>query len=834
MRPWGKIGLDTIFMEAKINTFEGMGLCIIFLFSVIISRSNYLLFHSSLEIFSVFVSFIIFGISIYAYCYLKSNPFIYLGIAYGFIGIFDLLHTFSYEGMGIFETDSANLATQLWIVARYLESISLFISSILYKKKINIFLSFISYLIISIFVGILIFKFDKFPICYVDGEGLSNFKIISEYIITLIILSTILVLVRKKNLFERNIFMLIISSLVFAVLSEIMFIFHIDVYGILDMVGHIFKLISFYFIYKITLRISLKVLLDNLPYKYGKSNEELKSLTKELAEKNKQLDSEVILSKKIEAINKLQELRYRELFNHMRSGVAIYEPIDMGKDFIFKDYNKSAELIDKMKKEDLVGKRLKDCFPKAEEFGLYDILSNVYKTGIPQFMPCSLYKDYRIIGWREYYVYKLPTGEVVSIYDDVTEVKKTYDALMKSEARYRTLIGFLPIALFIHDENEVLFCNDAAAKLIGVPNPEELIGINIATTLQEEERKSYLELYWQVKNNYIDYNSMMESSWTLGNTKLEIESCGDNIIYQGKEAIITLARDISQRKRIEKLEQNAIEKERLLKETLEYDRLRTEFFANISHELRTPLNVILSSIQMFELYHSRDFEDNLTKNKIKYIGVMKQNCYRLLRLVNNLIDITKIDANFFEIELHNENIVSIVENITMSVSDYIKEKGINLLFDTEVEEKIIACNPDSIERIILNLLSNSIKFTESGGEIFVDIKDQKEKIIISVKDTGIGIPENKLDAIFDRFTQVDKSLTRNHEGSGIGLSLVKSLVEKHDGKIFVKSEYRVGTQFIIELPVKVLNEDSDIVFCKKNNRSDSVERIYIEFSDIYK
>lgn len=153
---------------------------------------------------------------------------------------------------------------------------------------------------------------------------------------------------------------------------------------------------------------------------------------------------------------------------------------------------------------------------------------------------------------------------------------------------------------------------------------------------------------------------------------------------------------------------------------------------------------------------------------------------------------------------------------------------ISIVFDTDIEEKIIAFDADMMERIILNLLSNSIKFTEKGGKIEVNISDKGKEISISVKDNGIGIPSNKLDKIFDIFTQVDNSL-RKTGGSGIGLYLVKSLVELHGGRIFVESEYGKGTEFTIVLPYKTIDDNLVI---KKEDIS-NIERISIEFSDIY-
>ncbi|MBU3144891.1 ATP-binding protein [Clostridium sp. CF012] len=276
-----------------------------------------------------------------------------------------------------------------------------------------------------------------------------------------------------------------------------------------------------------------------------------------------------------------------------------------------------------------------------------------------------------------------------------------------------------------------------------------------------------------------------------------------------------------------------ITNKKLLNETILSETLKTEFFTNLSHELKTPLNVILCSLQLLDTFTSGNEGNEKERRFKKYINIMKQNCYRQLRLVNNMIDITKLDAGFFELTLSNCNIVNVVESVTLSVAEYIKSKSIELIFDTDIEECIISCDPEKIERVILNLLSNSIKFTKPGGSMTVNMYDKGENIIISIKDTGIGIPNDKLGIIFDRFRQVDRSLTRNQEGSGIGLSIVKSLVELHMGKISVFSEYGKGTEFIIVLPVTVLLKEDDMCSIFEAESQERIERIHVEFSDIY-
>lgn len=267
------------------------------------------------------------------------------------------------------------------------------------------------------------------------------------------------------------------------------------------------------------------------------------------------------------------------------------------------------------------------------------------------------------------------------------------------------------------------------------------------------------------------------------------------------------------------------------------DCIKNDFFANVSHELRTPLNIILASVQLsYNLEKNVDVDYN--KNNIKKnLDVIKTNSYRLLRLVNNLIDTSKINTAFYDIHMTNCNIVNIVEDISLSAINYVKERDLNILFDTSIEERIIACDADIIERIVLNLLSNSIKFTNPGGSIFIRMFEDNEDIIISVKDTGIGIKPEDQKMIFERLKQVDKSLNRKREGSGIGLYLVKLLVELHKGSIYVSSELNKGTEFVITLPIIVLDEQKDISSIEKQIIShkviNGIDKIEIEFSDIY-
>ena len=292
-----------------------------------------------------------------------------------------------------------------------------------------------------------------------------------------------------------------------------------------------------------------------------------------------------------------------------------------------------------------------------------------------------------------------------------------------------------------------------------------------------------------------------------------------------KEVYILTARDITE-------EKNIIEEKIAYEKAIELESIKSEFFSNISHEFKTPLNIILATMQVINKnIEVKNIISTDEGNLNKYMNSIRQNCYRLLRLVNNIIDISKMDYGYYDIQLGNYNIISVVEDITMSVLEYVNNKGIELIFDTEVEEEMIACDPDKIERIILNLLSNAIKYTEADGKISVNIYSDKENVYITVSDTGIGIPEEKINKIFERYEQIDNKLTRNFNGSGIGLSLVRSLVEMHEGRVWVESKVNEGSKFIISLPKKtVATENVKSVDLTKSK----VEKCSIEFSDIYK
>ena len=286
-----------------------------------------------------------------------------------------------------------------------------------------------------------------------------------------------------------------------------------------------------------------------------------------------------------------------------------------------------------------------------------------------------------------------------------------------------------------------------------------------------------------------------------------------------------------QNRKINKQQELLYKSEKKQRELLEKDLIRKdEFVTLITHEFKTPINVIYSAIQLIE----HVYINQIPQPVINLVGNIKGNAFRQLRLVNNLLDITKFNSKQFKLNLKNVDIVFITKVITESIKIYADQKKINLDFNANVSIRNTAIDDEKYERIILNLLSNAIKFTPEGGNITVEVKENKrdKTVSIAVSDTGIGIPKDKHEMIFQRFGQVENNLSRQAEGTGIGLALVKMLVEILEGHIKVDSELGSGSTFTITLPIKegIVCEENR-AFLASDNRL--LNAINVEFSDIY-
>lgn len=274
-------------------------------------------------------------------------------------------------------------------------------------------------------------------------------------------------------------------------------------------------------------------------------------------------------------------------------------------------------------------------------------------------------------------------------------------------------------------------------------------------------------------------------------------------------------------KKIKELSRKELEE--LLIKSLEINKKEEDYLLNITHDLRNPISVILSVTQCMNI---KDISENKSK---EYIEIIRRNGLKMVKLVDNLIDTTRLENEKYNIILRNIDIITMMESTISFTDKYAKQKNIHLVFDTNVEECILAVDIEAFDRIIMNLLSNAIKFSEFNKSIYINVFNKEEKVQISIRDEGPGISKNEQREIFSRFSQCVKHKESEHCGSGIGLDLVSYLVKALNGDIKVLSEVGKGTEFIIELP-KTLIDEQPITSIAKDRK---IQLLEVEFSDIY-
>lgn len=352
------------------------------------------------------------------------------------------------------------------------------------------------------------------------------------------------------------------------------------------------------------------------------------------------------------------------------------------------------------------------------------------------------------------------------------EFKEFKEKLKDNETYFKNFINNAPMSIVIlNNHNHRIFSiNKQFSNELNLKNNRQVINRNLFKIINIENKDEFLI----TKRGEASYSSgKIEIFWQL------------NILLQTKDYLIISMKNITEFKFSEKIKFD------LGKRKLS-EKIKNDFLSSISHDLKTPINVIYSSVQVQEKFY---VDENI--NKIgHYNQVNKENCITLMRLANNLIDSSKIDYDYLKPNFKVYNIVTLVEDSILNLAEYIKEKKLTYIFDTDEEELYVKCDQEFIQRIILNLISNSIKYTKRGG-IRVQIKSNRNKVIIDFTDTGEGMDKDFIEKAFLRYSKGNKKGIKN-KSTGIGLYIVKSLVELQNGTIYINSIKDAGTNVRLE------------------------------------
>ncbi len=381
--------------------------------------------------------------------------------------------------------------------------------------------------------------------------------------------------------------------------------------------------------------------------------------------------------------------------------------------------------------------------------------------------------------------------KVVALFFDITEEEK----LKKEILKLQRAVENAPISIIITDSKfHIEYVNPYFEKTMGF-SLTELTGEKPSIFGTEYNKRFYKDIISQItsgrtwKGEFLNKKKNGESLWELAYIAPIINKKGSIINY------VAVKEDITERK-------NFIKQLEIAKEKAEIaSKAKSEFLANMSHEIRTPMNAIMGFVDLV-------LESDLKDTQRKYLEIVKQSTDNLLRILNDILDISKFDSSKMEFEEKPFNLVKLINACSNTFSYRISTKGLN--FKLEIDENIpetFIGDEVRIAQVINNLLNNAIKFTDKGEisiKVYLQSKTDKHAIIkISVADTGVGIPQDKKDKIFEAFTQADGSITRRFGGTGLGLTIASKVVKHYNGKIWVESEEGKGSvfHFTLHLPI---------------------------------
>ena len=570
-------------------------------------------------------------------------------------------------------------------------------------------------------------------------------------------------------------------------------------------------------------KIGIKEYLKNKVINYKEMIENIKSKKEELGKiiniytySNKvfkfSCNSDIINGKKIKiciledvtddmnmsAELKESEERYRNLMNILHDGVVIHnlDIISYINDKALEIFNINKNVnkvlvIDDIKSN--ITRNFKKRFMKNIE---------LVKSGKEERVITNLEtEDGKIIEFITTSINLNNTPMLLSMVIDITDLENAKLELEESEKTYKLLLQALPEGIVIIDKKTKVhtYRNKSMIKIL------KHIGYDRFNEIVKEYVKS--ESYGKFKK----FSNKDDRNTTLSIAITDLKE--DNNLVCVVSVLDNEYRSVQMVEKLTDMENKY--------------KFKTEFLYTIAENLKKPINTIFEVNKI--LQNSEDRAD--FKYIDNYAKVVRQNSYRLKRLLNNIEEISKIENGILDMNYSRCDVVKFTENIVMLAREYANDKNLEILFIKNINKKIILIDKDKIEKMLLNLLSNAIKFNSNNGKILVSINSNKDEVIISVEDTGVGIPEDKIESIFGNFEQVDTTLSRGAEGTGVGLALVKKLADAHNAKINVYSKVGYGSKFEIVL------ENNNILESKEDEQLEykdtDIEKIDIEFSDIY-
>jgi signal transduction histidine kinase/DNA-binding response OmpR family regulator len=828
------------------------------------SLHSYLLFHTLAELFSVVVAWGIFLVAWNSRDYRSNSYLLFIGIAYLFVGALDLLHALAYQGMGIFAVPGANLATQLWIAARYLQSVSLLIAPLFLRQKGKVAFLFMAYTLVTLLLLGSIFYWQIFPDCFLPGVGLTSFKKASEFVISAILLAALAMLLRRRRDFSPSVLQLLVATIVVTIASELAFTLYSGPYDLFNLVGHLLKIVAFYLFYRALIETSLRNPYDLLFRELSENQaallsqkrlfQNLVTIARSTAERPALEDT---LHEILNVSATLTGAERASLFLLDKAGYVTYSIVPRDRSTQFEQQAIASRLMDKglagwavrHRQPVLVHDTTLDerwlptldapsstrsalAIPIISIEGTEGVLTLTHS--VPghfsedtfQLMQAAasqmalslrnaqLYDGQRRLATRQSILY-----QVLRAIGSHLDPRAVAGAAVETVAR---LTEWPVVSIVLPDQTGERLAVWATAGRISTQEPWDLaLDAGIVGRAFRTGQTQYVP-DTGADPDYVAGHPATRSELdvpvrrgeqVLGVLNIESDqpaafSSDDVMLAELLVETISLALgnaglyNAAQQEIAERKQTEEVL--RLAKEAAESaNRTKSAFLANMSHELRTPLSAIIgySEVLQDEFADTPNACYSTDLERIRLAGI------RLLEIIQDIMDLARIEAGKITLDLDDFDVPTLVHEVVYAVQPMIKKNANTLSLHCPEDLGSMYADRAKVRQILFNLLDNAAKFT-AQGEITLQISrdtaiGDQNWFCFQVRDTGIGMTRQQSERLFQPFTQVDPATTRKYGGTGLGLAISRRFCQMMGGEIAVDSELGQGSTFTVRLPARI-------------------------------
>ncbi len=767
------------------------------------SLHSYLLFHTLVELFSIAVAWDIFFIAWNSRRLLANNYLLFLGISYLFVGCIDLAHTMAYKGMGIFAASRSDLASQLWIAGRFVQSFSLLAAPFFLGRRLRPYVVIAAFSLVCAALFASIFYWKIFPDTYLDGVGLTGFKIWSEYGICLILVAAALLLYKHRDRFDPGVLKLLIGSMCVTVASELVFTVYVDVYGFSNLVGHYLKVISFYLVYRAIIQTGLNKPYDLMFRELKKGQEALAAGLADLQRSSAETNALLVASR---ALLKHRDFAAsaRTIFDACKEAIgaksgyiALLDSHCTDNDVMFLDSGELPCSVDPKLPMPIRGLR-------AEAYRTGEVVceNNFSESKWVKFLPhghvclenvmfAPLMLEEKAVGLLG--LANKPGGftdndaRTAAAFAEFASIgllnSLTLESLAHSEERFRTVVETANDAIISVDSHgNVVYWNKAAEHIFGY-SAKEIVGEPLSLIIPEQFRAAHQNALQDVVSNSKSHPPARTVEVAGLRKDGEEFPAGLSIAaWETREGrfFTGILRDITTRKRAQEALQSTLAE-------LERSNAELQQFAYVaSHDLQEPLRMVSSYVQLLD----RRYKDKLDKDAAEFMGYAVEGARHMRRLINGLLQYSRVGTHgkAFEIVPCEKVLDTALANLRMLLA----ESGAQVTRDP-----LPTVNADFTQLLQLfqNLIDNACKFRDDDPpQIHISARQAYNQWLFSVRDNGIGIDPEYAERIFIIFQRLHNR--EEFPGTGVGLAICKKIVERHGGKIWVESEPGAGTYFL--------------------------------------